>query len=52
MQISEIIYNKHCCHCHLRNQNCNYENCSKEEYEQWQKEAIEIRAKQAQKGRK
>ena len=33
------VYNKHCSRCHLRHsQNCEYKNCSKEQFEQWVKE--------------
>ena len=33
------VYNKHCSRCHLRHsQNCEYKNCSKEQFEQWIKE--------------
>lgn len=34
------VYNEHCCKCHLRHEaNCAYKNCSKEQYDQWLKEA-------------
>ena len=33
------VYNKHCSKCHLRHsQNCEYKNCSKEQFKQWVEE--------------
>lgn len=35
----DAVYNKHCSRCHLRHEsNCKYQNCSKEQYEEWVKE--------------
>ena len=41
----DVVYNKHCCRCHLRHsQNCNYENCSKEQFDKWiEKERSRLR---------
>jgi len=34
------VYAKHCSKCHLRHSdNCEYKNCSEEQYNKWVKEA-------------
>lgn len=40
----DAVYTHHCCKCHLRNEHdCEYKNCSKEQYDQWLKEEREKR---------
>ena len=36
----DIVYDKYCSKCHLRHSNnCEYKNCSEEQYKEWLKEA-------------
>ena len=38
--VFDIVYREHCCKCPLRNRpNCYFQKCSKDEYEQWLKDA-------------
>lgn len=39
MNAYDLVYNKHCSKCALRHEdNCQYKNCSKEQYDSWIKE--------------
>lgn len=32
----DAVYTHHCCRCHLRNEHdCEYKNCSKEQFDKW-----------------
>ena len=38
--ILDRVYKEHCCKCHSRHKlNCEYENCSKETFEEWEETA-------------
>ena len=35
----EFVYAQHCCHCPLRNVNCEYKECSYTQFNKWFDEA-------------